>query len=160
MPQGSLSSRTFRDACAQFATGVMIATVADAAGLPHGLTVNSFTSVSLDPPLVLICIDRKTAIVERFERAAYFGLSVLSEQQQEVSDRFAGKCDDRFEGVAWQPGPHGAPLLSLSLATFECRTTQVLDGGDHAIFLGTVLGVEIHRGRPLLYFGSGYRQLP
>ncbi|HUQ94970.1 MAG TPA: flavin reductase family protein [Bryobacteraceae bacterium] len=159
MTSAALSNADFRRACGQFATGVAIAAVLDEAGNPHGLTINSFTSVSLEPPLVLICIDYRAAILQRFLRASHFGLSILKEDQRETSNRFAGPVDDRFDGVQWHAGPAGAPLLDGSLTTMECATRQVVDGGDHAIFLAQVMGVDVSSGAPLLFFESCYQKV-
>lgn len=125
---------------------------------PHGLTINSFTSVSLDPPLVLICIDHRAAILPPFREAPYFGLSILAEQQQDISHRFATRPDDRFENVDWRQGHYPVPLINGALATLEARVDRVLDAGDHAIFLGEVLHVTVAEGEPLIYF-QGYQKL-
>jgi flavin reductase (DIM6/NTAB) family NADH-FMN oxidoreductase RutF len=149
----------FRRVCSQFATGVAIATVLDEFGVPHGLTINSFTSVSLDPPLVLICIDYRSAILQRFRRASHFGINVLTAMQRDLSNRFATKPDDRFDGITWQAGLSGVPLIEGSLANFECLNRQVVESGDHAIFIGEVVAAESNTGEPLLFFDSSYRLL-
>lgn len=159
MTSQPVTADLFRRVCSQFATGVAIATVIDESGTPHGLTINSFTSVSLEPPLVLICIDYRSAILQRFRLAAHFGINVLTSMQRELSNRFATKPDDRFEGLAWHPGSSGVPLIDSSLAAFECVTRQVIDAGDHAIFLGEVVAAESGTGEPLLFFESAYRLL-
>jgi len=137
---------------------VVIAAVLDAEARPHGLTINSFTSVSLDPPLVLICIDYRAAILQPFQQAPYFGLSILPEKQQEISNRFATRPEDRFDGVTWREGHYAVPLIVDALATLECRLNRVLDAGDHAIFLGEVLHAELAEGDPLIYY-QGYQKL-
>lgn len=161
MPFPALPETAFRQACGLFATGVAIAAVVDASGTPHGLTINSFTSVSLRPPVVLICIDNRAAILSRFLEAEHYSVSILSAAQQELSNRFAVSPDDRFDGVSWHAGVTGAPLIDGAIATLECRTTQVLDCGDHRILLAEAVAAENAGGEPLLYFGSRYgRVLP
>jgi flavin reductase (DIM6/NTAB) family NADH-FMN oxidoreductase RutF len=159
MSSHPVTADLFRRVCSQFATGVAVATVLDEAGVPHGLTVNSFTSVSLEPPVVLICIDYRSAILQRFRRAGHYGINVLTSMQRELSNRFATKPDDRFDGVEWHPGITGVPLINGSLATIECLNRQVVESGDHAIFLAEVVAAEVGPGEPLLFFDSGYRLL-
>ena len=159
MAQSSVSEATFRHACAQFATGVAIATVMDESGAPHGLTINSFTSVSLQPPLVLICIDYRAQVLQLFLRASHYGVNVLRDSQQEISNRFAYRGEDRFSGVSWSPGQTGVPILDESLACLECATRQVIDGGDHTILLAEVVSIHTADGDPLLYFNSRYHRI-
>ena len=154
-----LPAGDFRDASTQFATGVAIATVLAPDGSPHGLTVSSFTSVSLDPPLVLICIDRNCNILPYFQSAEFFAINILSEDQRQLSVTFSVKPEGRFEGVAWYPGSSGSPLLHDALAEFECRVHQIVEAGDHAILIGRALRVATNPGQPLLYFNRGYRAL-
>jgi flavin reductase (DIM6/NTAB) family NADH-FMN oxidoreductase RutF len=149
----------FRTGCAKFATGVSILTVIGADGEPRGMTANSFTSVSLDPPLILVCIDLKAAILPRLEASEYFGINVLNENQQDLSSQFARPGTNRFEAVEWFAGEYGVPLLPDVLATFECAVQQTIDAGDHRIFLGQVCRINTREGRPLLYFGSKYQIL-
>ncbi|MBI3209815.1 MAG: flavin reductase family protein [Candidatus Solibacter usitatus] len=155
-PSSSLSSAAFRRACSQFATGVAIATALDDAGVPHGLTVNSFTSVSLDPPLVLICLDYRVAMLPVFRTASHFAINVLSAEQRELADRFARNADQRFDGVSWTYGASTAPVLDEVLAAIECATWRIIEAGDHAIFIGEVAALTIGEGEPLLYFRSSY----
>ncbi len=149
----------FRRICSKFATGVAVATVIDAEGAPHGLTVNSFTSVSCDPPLVLICIDYNATALPLFRAARHFGINILSEKQRDVSVRFAERGHDRFNGTPWFPGTTGVPLLPEALASLECEVTQVVEAGDHAVFIAGLVGARVSDGRPLLYFDSGYRSI-
>jgi flavin reductase (DIM6/NTAB) family NADH-FMN oxidoreductase RutF len=155
----AVSNDEFRRACGRFATGVAIAAVTDEAGVPHGLTVSSFTSVSLEPPLVLICLGHAVTNIEEFRRARYFGLSFLCEEQRPISDRFAQKGHDRFDGISWYPGESGAPLLSKALGAVECAAYQRLTSGDHDIFVGEVIRTAVRDGAPLLYYASRYRRL-
>jgi flavin reductase (DIM6/NTAB) family NADH-FMN oxidoreductase RutF len=154
-----LTSDQFRQAAGRFATGITVATVVDASGAPHGLTANSFTSVSLNPPLVLVCIGHTTATVECFRTAKHFGINILAEDQRALSDHFARKGHNRFEGLEWHPGKTGVPLLPGVLAVMECKVHRKVAMGDHDIFVGEVVRVEITEKAPLLYFSSGYHHL-
>jgi flavin reductase (DIM6/NTAB) family NADH-FMN oxidoreductase RutF len=154
-----VAPQAFLRACAQFSTGVAIATVVDARGAPHGMTVNSFTSVSLEPPLVLICIDHKARIHEQFMTCNAFALNILREDQQELSTHFARPADDRFGAVDWTAGETGVPLIPEVLATMECVVDRRIESGDHTILIGEVVNAVRHEGRPLIYFSSSYRSL-
>ena len=157
-PKG-VGPETFLRACAQFATGVGVVSVLDASGAPHGMTVNSFTSVSLDPPLVLVCIDHKARIQEHVIAGKYLAINILRENQEALSSHFARPADDRFGTVEWYPGETGMPLLTGVLATMECAVTERIPAGDHTIVVGQVLAAVRHEGRPLVYFSSSYRNL-
>ncbi len=159
MTSSLLDPLSFRRACARFATGIAIAGVVAPDGTPQGLTVNSFTSVSADPPLVLVCIDHECSLAGHFRRAARFSISVLSEAQRELSVRFSQRAENRFEGVDWTPGAGGVPLLAGCLATFDCKTVRTMDAGDHVVLFGEVNAATAADGRPLLYFDSRYRLL-
>jgi flavin reductase (DIM6/NTAB) family NADH-FMN oxidoreductase RutF len=159
VPRKGVGPQAFLRACAQFTTGVAITTVLDSAGAPHGMTVNSFTSVSLEPPLVLVCIDHKARILEHLERTEFFAINILRENQQPLSRCFARPGEDRFGTVEWYPGETGVPLIPNALATLECAVFQRLKSGDHTIIIGEVVSAIRHEGRPLLYFSSGYRTL-
>ena len=159
MPHSLPAQNSFRQACSRFATGITISTVIGPDGAPHGLTANSFTSVSLDPPLVLICIDQRANIVDPFRVSKYFGINVLGSDQPELSNRFAGRGQDRFGGVSWRPGQYDVPLLDGSIAQFECAVKSVIEAGDHLIFIGEVVAAEFFDGEPLLYFRSRYVKL-
>jgi len=159
-PAQTVDSAAFRMACGKFATGITIVTVIGPDGLPHGMTVNSFTSVSLDPPLVLVCIDRKATICPKLQATECFGINVLAENQRDLSTHFARRGTDRFESVPWIAGERGVPLIDGALAHYECEVTRVTDGGDHLIFIAEVRHLQCFEGRPLLYFASGYETLP
>jgi flavin reductase (DIM6/NTAB) family NADH-FMN oxidoreductase RutF len=154
-----VSSEEFRHACARFATGVAIAAAVDPRGAPHGLTVNSFSSVSLDPPLILICLGHAVAAIDVFRAAKSFGLSLLRAGQRDLSERFAAPGDGRFESVAWRLGETGAPLLDGALAQIECATVRRVRVGDHDVFIGEMVAAAVEEGEPLIYFGSTYREL-
>jgi flavin reductase (DIM6/NTAB) family NADH-FMN oxidoreductase RutF len=153
-------ARTLRDAMGCFATGITIITAIDAAGTPVGLTANSFTSVSLEPPLLLVCIANTAGTAPVLREADHFGVNVLQTGQQPASNRFAGKGEDRFASTAWGPGETGAPLLDGSLVSFECKRHAVHEGGDHFLLVGEVVRAQFEPRRdPLLYFRGKYRRL-
>lgn len=154
-----LDSASFRRALGQFAAGVTVVTTRDAEGRPRGLTVSSFCSVSLHPPLVLVCIDRHADAHPAIAATGIFGVSVLSEAQEEVSRRFAGRGQGRFSGIDLLAGANGAPLLPGALAHLECRVVATHPGGDHSIFVGQVTRLDVHPGQPLLHHASAYRRL-
>ncbi len=149
----------FRDALSNFATGVAVATVLAADGTPHGLTVSSFTSVSVEPPLILVCIDYNCTFIEHFRASTNLAVNVLNEAQREISITFAEKPEGRFEGVDWFTSVTGAPLLPDCLATIECNVSSIIEAGDHAVFLAEVVSALSNGGRPLLYFNRDYRSL-
>jgi 4-hydroxyphenylacetate 3-hydroxylase, reductase component len=155
----AVTSEEFRQACGRFANGVTIATVLDAQGTPHGLTVSSFTSVSLDPPLILICLGHAVTAIENFRAASNFGINILAGDQQHLSERFARKGEDRFEGIAWYAGSTGVPLLPEVLAAIECAVEQRVAAGDHDIFVARMVRARIAGGEPLVHFRGCYRRL-
>jgi flavin reductase (DIM6/NTAB) family NADH-FMN oxidoreductase RutF/pimeloyl-ACP methyl ester carboxylesterase len=152
--------RILRDALGCFGTGVIIATTLDGQANPVGLTVNSFTSVSLDPPLILFCIDAKAASLSAFEQASNFAVNVLHIGQQPASARFAKRGELRFEVTPTEIWETGVPIISSSLASFECERYARHDAGDHVIFVGRVKRARFEPRRdPLLYFRGKYRRL-
>lgn len=153
-------SRTLRDALGCFATGVTVVTCFDADGAPVGITANSFTSVSLDPPLLLVCIHKKAACATALAGSEHFAVNVLQTGQQPASIRFSTKQDDRFGANDWSQGEFGAPVLQESLSVFECERNAVHDGGDHHILVGRVVKASFNDELdPLLYFRGSYRRL-
>lgn len=154
-----LDRDVFRKTCAQFATGIAVATVSGTDGAPYGITVNSFTSVSAAPPLVLVCIDYRSSVLTHFRGSAWYAINVLSEQQRDLSMRFAARVPDRFQNLRWARGESGVPILDGCLATMECSVVQTVEAGDHAIFIAEVIRAQAIEGKPLLYFGSQYAQL-
>ncbi|MCU1237986.1 MAG: flavin reductase domain protein FMN-binding [Candidatus Solibacter sp.] len=154
-----VTSEEFRRACGRFATGVTIASVIDPVGAPHGLTVNSFTSVSLEPPLILISLGHQVTTIDHFRWAKYFGINVLTADQRHLSDRFARKGHDRFDGLEWRPGVTGVPILPGVLAAIECAVYRIVPMGDHDLFVGEVVHATVADGNPLIYFASSYRHL-
>ncbi|MCZ2156236.1 MAG: flavin reductase family protein [Bryobacterales bacterium] len=155
----SIDIASFRDFCANFASGVTIATVADGEGKPWGLTVSSFNSVSLTPPLILVCIGHNSGMLPQFRKSDGFAVNILHSGQEKLSERFATLGGERFAGVDWRPGAGGSPILSDCLAWVECLTHKIVDAGDHAVFFGEVIGAGINGGSPLLYFDRAYRTI-
>jgi flavin reductase (DIM6/NTAB) family NADH-FMN oxidoreductase RutF len=158
-PFVALSGEEFRRACGRFAAGVTVATIMDRRRTPHGLTVSSFTSVSLDPPLILICVGHAAASLKSFRSAKYFGINILGEGQRALSEHFARKGHDRFNGLDWLPGETGVPLLTGVLAQIECAAVRRVSAGDHDILIGKMLRACIHKGEPLIHFASRYHKL-
>ena len=155
-----IDSDTFRSVLGRFASGVSIVTARDDAGVDHGMTVSAFASVSLDPPLVLVCIDHAASMHDLLLQHPRFGISVLSSEQEAYSRRFATDPDTgRFDGIAYTRGDSGVVLLDNSLAHIECKVVQHHDAGDHTIFIAEVERAEPRQGRPLLYYRGGYAQL-
>jgi flavin reductase (DIM6/NTAB) family NADH-FMN oxidoreductase RutF len=154
---------SLREVMSQFATGVTVLTAGGERG--HGMTANAFSSVSLDPPLALCCVARPARIHEAILSTRGFGVSLLAADQQHLARYFADPTRPQgmaqFDAVEWAPGPHtGAPLLVGALAWLECGLTEVYHGGDHSIFLGTVMHSSRGAGREaLLYFAGAYHQV-
>jgi flavin reductase (DIM6/NTAB) family NADH-FMN oxidoreductase RutF len=123
------------------------------------MTVNSFTSVSLSPPLILVGVDHKTRVLAYMRAADFFGVNILAYDQRNLSEHFARSGHDRFSNIAWSPGKTGAPLIPGALAQVECGLRQTVEAGDHTLFIGEVLCAWWRDGRPLLYFDSRYEQL-
>lgn len=151
-----LDSKAFRNALGAFATGVTIVTTVDAEGRDVGLTANSFSSVSLDPPLVLWSLAKTSLSLGAFSAARHFAVHILAADQQELSNRFAKRGEDKFGGVEVQRGEGHIPLLTDCGARFQCRTAYQYDGGDHVIFVGEVLGFDHSQRAPLLFHGGRY----
>jgi flavin reductase (DIM6/NTAB) family NADH-FMN oxidoreductase RutF len=156
--------RILRTAFAAFATGVTVVTVGGAQ--PHGMTANSFTSVSLDPPLILVCVAHGAVMHELLSRTGAFAISVLAAHQVRIARHFADRARQRglaqFDGVPWSAGPHtSAPLINGAIAWIECGLWRADDAGDHSIFLGQVLSVRRQdRAAALLFFDGRFDRLP
>jgi len=157
----SVDPRQFRDAMGHFATGVTVLTTRHEGEL-HGMTANSVTSVSLDPMLILVCLmkDARTALA--IQAAERFAVNILTEGQDELSQRFARPGQDHFEGLELMEGPHGLPLLPGCLAHLAAQVTEIVPAGDHDVVFGEVDHVHVNPngGAPLLFFQGGYRKLP
>ena len=159
MSSAVVSPELFRRACALFPTGVAVLTTRALDGSPHGLTINPFCSLSLAPPLVLVAIDRAGNTLEIFENSGYFAINFLAEHQRELSLRFSQLPEGRFDGVSWNQGLNGSPLIEAALGSIECKSSQIIDAGDHRAFIGEVVGASVGEGDPLVYFRSGYTGL-
>lgn len=152
--------RAFRQALGAFPTGVAVVTTAEPGLHPIGITVNSFTSVSLDPPLVLWCLDRKSERFDRFASATCFTVSVLGTAHEDVSARLAKSGAHSLDGIPLLPTMSGPPALADALAVFECAFEALHEGGDHAILLGRVVRfARREAGAPLVFFRGGYGAL-
>ena len=149
--------RALRDAFGVFPTGVAVVTTCSAAGAPVGVTVNSFVSLSLDPPLVVWSLNRTSPSLATFERSSHFAINVLSVDQVHLSRRFGSRTPDKFAGLVFTQGAGGVPLLEGAAAHFECRVKAVHPGGDHALFIGHVEQFAHDSTRaPLLFYAGRY----
>ncbi len=148
--------RALRNAFGNFATGVTIVTTRQADGTPRGFTANSFTSVSLDPPLLLICIAKSAHSCDVFAEARHFAINILSEEQKAVSGLFASRSAEKFQLAKWDAGHADMPLLDASLGTFVCARHSLVDAGDHFVLIGQVLDFAVSSRQPLGYFRGSY----
>ena len=151
-----IDSAGFRRALSCFATGVAVATTVDENGDSVGMTISSFSSVSLQPPLVLWSIAHNAHGYDAFINAEYFAVNVLALHQEELSDRFATRGADKFDGLDCRAGRHGSPILPDYASCFECRTEHIYEGGDHKIIVGRVLDFDDRDSEPLIRYRSGY----
>lgn len=152
-------TRELRNALGCFATGITVITTRDAEGQPVGLTVNSFNSVSLDPPLVVWSLGLQTKVRPVFEACAHYAINVLAEDQIHLSHRFASRDPDKFAGLHITDGIDGVPLLDGCCARFECRNTVRHPGGDHLVFLSEVMRFGASERPPLVFHAGHYRRL-
>lgn len=148
--------KKFRKACSKFSTGVAVATVRQDDNRAAGLTISSFTSVSLDPPLVLFCIDRRSQLLPDFRNCRSFGINVLSADQIELSTRFARRESQHFHCPDEQPGAFRVPILPEALTSLECKLKNVISCGDHDILVGEVIALSVNQGNPLIRYDSAY----
>ena len=157
----AIDQREYRNAVGCFATGVTIVTTLDHNGEKVGITANSFSSLSLDPPLVLFCVDAKINSFEAFERCKSFNINVLREDQLDMSNNFARSSEDKWDDVEHGYGENGCPVFDGSIAVLECGKHAMHKGGDHFIMVGEVAKIMYDEGecRPLLYFKGGYADL-
>ena len=151
-----MDESVFRAALARFASGVTVLTLREDADRDAGMTVTAFSSLSLDPPLILVCIGYAASIAPALARATHFAVHVLADDQEPLARRFAFKEIDRFDGLTMRRGIAELPLLEGALATLQCRIHARHPGGDHEIVVGEVLDAEGREGEPLLYFRGGY----
>lgn len=157
-----IDARRFRDAIGRFATGVTVVTAA-AGGQVRGMTANAVSSLSLDPTLLLVCVQRTASAHAMIEQAGAFAVNILAADQRPLADLFArvGEFDAPMGGVPFHPGSTGAPVLDGSLASIECVLQERLDGGDHSIFIGRVIDIVMPRPdvEPLIFFRGAYREI-
>jgi len=149
----------FRAVLGRFASGVTIVTTTDADGRDQGMTVSAFSSLSLEPPLVLVCIDHNASVWPAFERAEHFAINILGSQQEALSRRFSSRDGDRFASVGFTRGATGVALLDDTLASVECVVISRVSHGDHSILVGSVEGGTARDLQPLLYYRGGYASL-
>ena len=154
----TLDSTDFRKIMGNFATGVTVVTTLDGEGKPYGVTVNSFTSVSLEPMLVLVCLDNRLTGLTLFLEQKFFAINILSQKQQNISENFATSAHDRSKYLGLRGEVTGAPVIRGCLGHLECSLSTCHSEGDHQILVGEVLGGKLasEKHRPLLYFGGGY----
>ncbi|MCC7156246.1 MAG: flavin reductase family protein [Bryobacterales bacterium] len=156
-----LDPADFRRACARYATGVAVISIFDQANRPIGMTANSFTSISLHPPLVSFAIDQRATVLPHFRVAKTFAINILAQDQIDLSVRFATlDHDERFDDVEWHIGETGSPIIEGALAWLECTRWKSLEAGDHTLFVVKVRQAGVAaEGKPLLYFASSYQKL-
>jgi len=148
----------FKEAMSRFASGVTVVTTEHEGSL-YGMTVASFASLSLHPPLVIVCIEKSVKTHDAIRAAGQFGVSILASTQADVSGKFASKAEDKFSGIAIRRGENGIPLVEGAICTLECRVHEQFPGGDHSIFVGEVLDSQTSDGAPLVYYRSAYREI-
>lgn len=156
-----LDARSLRSAFGCFATGITVVTTVDGEGALYGVTANSFTSLSLDPPLVLFCLDYKSTSFGAFKTGTHFAVNVLREDQEALSVRFAQSNPDKWNGMAYETWKTGCPIFSGCIANLECDIESVFEGGDHVIVVGNVQRVIYDQGsgRPLLFYKGRYQSI-
>lgn len=155
----SVDQSTFRSVLGRFATGVTIVTALDKRKRDVGMTVSAFASVSLDPPLVLFCVDHSASVYSTLSKTSHFIANILSDGQEALARRFADSDANRFEGVGYERGQNGAAVLFDVLGYIECEVVVRHEAGDHDVIIGRVDAAEAFDGRPLLYYRGGYAQL-
>ncbi len=149
----------FRSALSRFPSGITVVTSRAATGELHGITVSAFCSVSLTPPLILVCIEKTTGSHIAITDTGSFIVNILAAGQDEMSERFSLPISDKFQGVSYHAGVSGVPILTDALVILECRVQNTFDGGDHTIFVAVVENVSIKDGKPLVYFHGMYHDL-
>lgn len=158
---GTVSAAEFRAACGLFPSGVTVVTRRSRSGGAYGMTVSSFTSVSLHPPLILVCINKRARMIVGDGHPGRFAVNILNEQQQELAVRFSAVPDHlRFEGLPWSEGWGGVPLIDGVVASLACTTHSIIEAGDHFILVGQVNDIRMHSGRALVWCESRYHCLP
>jgi flavin reductase (DIM6/NTAB) family NADH-FMN oxidoreductase RutF len=154
-----VSKEEFRSALGRFASGVTVVTARGRDNELLGITVSAFSSVSLEPPLVLVCIDKRSSLHGHLTEGKSFVVNILGQDQEMMSRRFASKDENRFNGTAYRDSADGVPILDGTLASLKCHVVHSYPGGDHTIIVGEVESTVIADGKPLAYFRGGYVQL-
>jgi flavin reductase (DIM6/NTAB) family NADH-FMN oxidoreductase RutF len=154
----AVDAARFRQLLGRFATGVSVVTTR-AGGRPVGMTASSIASVSLDPPLVLVAVDRRNDMHDALQGADHFAINILAADQEALARRFAATDPNRFDGVGYRESRHGVPLLDGALAHIECARHAAVVAGDHTVFLGLVTGGDVAERKPLLHYRGGYANL-
>lgn len=153
----TFNAKDFRNILGTFATGITVVTTRDTAGLPIGVTINSFASVSLDPPLVLFSLRKESPLCALFESSKNFNINILSHKQENISNLFAGPGENKFAQIDWRDGENNVPLIESCLSALECENHAIYDGGDHSIFIGKVTAMaQSKETSPLLYYQGKY----
>jgi flavin reductase (DIM6/NTAB) family NADH-FMN oxidoreductase RutF len=155
----AIDKELFRRVLSHFAASVTVVTTVDEAQRPYGLTATAFSSVSLDPPLVLVCVDKKAETYHQFEPAGIFAVNFLALDQRDLSQHFAKHGGDKFNDLRWRPGVLGAPLLADTIGHVECRIRHWYDAGDHTIMVGEIESADAREGEPLVHFRHAYRRV-
>lgn len=155
----AISNEEFRRALSRFASGVTVVTLKDGEGKMHGITVSAFCSVSLNPPLILVCIDNEAGSRYAFYEGKRFVVNVLREEQADHSNQFASQIPDKFINVHHHEGLEGIPVLKDALVNLECRLVEHFVAGDHTIFIGEIERAHIKEGSPLIYYLGDYRKI-
>ncbi|WP_026601257.1 flavin reductase family protein [Methylomonas sp. 11b] len=155
----SVEAKEFKNALKLWASGVTVVTTQGRDNQPRGMTATAFSSVSLDPPQILVCLNQATDTGAALLESRRFAVNILNSAQEDVSNQFAGSTtqEQRFASIAWQAGDNGAPILSEALAVLECRVVQQVQAGSHWVIIGEVDSVVCREGDPLLYYHSAYR---
>ena len=155
----AITNEEFRRALSRFASGITVVTLKDKDGNPHGITVSAFSSVSLEPPLILVCIDNAAGSHSAFYEGKRFVVNILNEDQSEHSNHFASQIADKFINVHHHEGLEGIPVLKNALVNLECRLVEHFAAGDHTIFIGEIEQAHVNEGNPLVYYLGDYRKI-
>ena len=155
----AITNEEFRRALSRFASGVTVVTLRDKDGMPHGITVSAFSSVSMNPPLILVCIDKNAGSHQAFHESERFVVNILSENQSEHSDQFASKIPDKFINIHHHENVEGIPVLKNALVNLGCRLVSDFIAGDHTVFVGEIEKAHVNEGSPLVYYQGNYRKI-
>lgn len=155
----AISKEVFRAALGRFASGVTVVTTKDADGRLHGITVSAFSSVSLEPPMILVCVDKRAGSHSALKESGAFVVHILAEEHEHHSNKFASPVPDKFDDIEYRIGIEEIPVLENALVALECRLAHAHEGGDHTIFVGEIQNAEIKDGNPLVYWDGDYRKI-